>query len=56
MNCRIRFLRFWLARHVIHFGLWIWPSGIAKQELVTVLKRWGDHVRYVVKQNQINRS
>jgi hypothetical protein len=44
----VRRFRFRLSRWLIHTGLWVWPPGPAKDELLAVLGAWGRHVMRTV--------
>jgi hypothetical protein len=37
-------IRFRLARWMIHAGLWIWPPGTAKNEVLELLRAWSEKV------------
>ncbi len=50
----ITHLRFWLGRHCIHFGLWLWPESWAKNELHELLRIWGQHVTKTVRDQKEN--
>lgn len=46
------YLRFWLARVMIHAGLHVMPKGRAKAKLTEILWRWGDNVRAFVERSR----
>jgi hypothetical protein len=40
----MRTCRYRIGRWLVHFGLWIMPSGRARTELYTLFSRWGRDV------------
>lgn len=41
----MNYARFAVARQIMHFGLWLMPSGRSHLELHKILTAWGRHVK-----------